>query len=72
MLDIASIEIFVNLSFSEILKFTVNDGNYKYILSILDIIRIELLSVLQYIIFSKSLKILPCLQVGKQEATLPI
>ena len=43
-----------------------------YIYIKIDIIRIELLSVLQYTIFSKSLKILPCLQVGKQEATLPI
>lgn len=42
MLDIASIEIFVNLSFSEILKFTVNDGNYKYILSILLDLNLEL------------------------------
>ena len=42
MLDIASIEIFVNLPFSEILKFTVNDGNYKYILSILLDLNLEL------------------------------
>ena len=42
MLDIASIEIFVNLLFSEILKFTVNDGNYKYILSILLDLNLEL------------------------------
>ena len=45
---------------------------YIYIYIKIDIIRIELLSMLQYIIFSKSLKILTCLQVGKQEATLPI
>lgn len=42
MLDIASIEIFVNLPFSEILKFTVNNGNYKYILSILLDLNLEL------------------------------
>ena len=42
MLDIASIEIFVNLPFSEILKFTVNDGNYKYILFILLDLNLEL------------------------------
>lgn len=42
MLDIASIEIFVNLPFSEILKFAVNDGNYRYILSILLDLNLEL------------------------------